>query len=82
MEAGEREWLKTFLDEFEREIDYVLQEEHSHWFPPDLLDSLRPAWNDVRQRLSGIKSAIDDPENESRLEEEGFSGDQLQAKRA
>lgn len=80
MDEGDRAALKTFLDEFADEIDYALEDAHAHWFPPDVVAQLRRAWVEVRPRLEEIKSAIDDQQNQSHFDREGFTGNQMAAK--
>jgi hypothetical protein len=90
VEDHERERLTGFLDEFAELIDYVLARpphgppggEHAHWFPPSTLESMRAAWTALRPEIDKVKAHIASREYDTRLEEQGFTGDQLDAKMA
>src|SRR6185503_3699278 len=72
--------LKDFLEEVRKLFDNITY----HWdqilIPAEFREPLVEAWDELRPAITRLKDEVDSPYNETKLEEAGLSGKQLQLK--
>ena len=72
--------LKDFLEEVRKLFDNITYHWDQIFIPAEFRGRLVDAWDELRPAITRLKDEVDSPYNETKLEEAGLSGNQLQLK--